>query len=272
MSQGSKETFARTSRKSSCECGVSGMARVRLADLNGPKWTSLGQNGLKWTILVHFGLAIVKIRFRIRSFSAAAGRAPNWTGRVLNSSYCSGKGKRAQRLTLWVLRPPGGVGVFRAKGWWLKSSCSPLKVCVLWVSKRGIWDVPGNFAGMSRTPGGVQKVCAKKVRAHFSFSKEALSDAKFAVKSARKFALTLCKVTGQSESLSLERYENRLFCELVRQGDSRCGPPGHLICQKLSALKNRNLLRLGLRLSTRPAQTISASPNVSHKRVFTLIC
>ena len=30
---------------------------------------------------------------------------------------------------------------------------------------------PGNFAGMSRTPGGVQKVCAKKLRAHFSFPK-----------------------------------------------------------------------------------------------------
>ena len=28
---------------------------------------------------------------------------------------------------------------------------------------------PGNFAGMSWTPGGVQKVCAKKLRAHFSF-------------------------------------------------------------------------------------------------------
>ena len=28
---------------------------------------------------------------------------------------------------------------------------------------------PGNFAGMSRTPGGVQKVCAKKLREHFSF-------------------------------------------------------------------------------------------------------
>ena len=28
---------------------------------------------------------------------------------------------------------------------------------------------PGNFAGMSRTPGGVRKVCAKKLRAHFSF-------------------------------------------------------------------------------------------------------
>ena len=29
------------------------MARVRLADLNGPKWTSPGQNGPKWAILVH---------------------------------------------------------------------------------------------------------------------------------------------------------------------------------------------------------------------------
>ena len=30
---------------------------------------------------------------------------------------------------------------------------------------------PGIFAGMSRTPGGVRKVCAKKLRAHFSFPK-----------------------------------------------------------------------------------------------------
>ena len=30
---------------------------------------------------------------------------------------------------------------------------------------------PGNFAGMSRTPEIVQKVCAKKLRAHFSFPK-----------------------------------------------------------------------------------------------------
>ena len=28
---------------------------------------------------------------------------------------------------------------------------------------------PGNFAGMSRTPAGVPKVCAKKLGAHFSF-------------------------------------------------------------------------------------------------------
>ena len=42
------------------------MARVRLADLHGPKWTSSGQNGPKWTILVHFGHA--EVRFGIRSF------------------------------------------------------------------------------------------------------------------------------------------------------------------------------------------------------------
>ena len=42
---------------------------------------------------------------------------------------------------------------------------------------------PGNFAGMSRTPGGVQKVCAKKLRAHFSFPKQrpAVSKKDFAV-------------------------------------------------------------------------------------------
>ena len=37
------------------------------------------------------------------------------------------------------------------------------------VSEERNLGCPGNFAGMSRTPGGVQKVCAKKVRAHFSF-------------------------------------------------------------------------------------------------------
>ena len=49
----------------------SGMARVRLADLNGPKWTPSPQpknfeNGPKWTILVHFGLTNAKIQFGIR--------------------------------------------------------------------------------------------------------------------------------------------------------------------------------------------------------------
>ena len=51
--------------------------------------------------------------------------------------------KRAQRLTFGVRRPPGRVGVFHAKGWWPKSSCPPSKVCLPWVSNRGICDVPG---------------------------------------------------------------------------------------------------------------------------------
>ena len=34
---------------------------------------------------------------------------------------------------------------------------------------------PGNFAGMSRTPGGAQKLRAKKLRAHFSFPKSKAS-------------------------------------------------------------------------------------------------
>ena len=54
---------------------------------------------------------------------------------------------RAQRLTIWVRRPPGGVGVFHAKGWWSKSSCPPLKVCLPWVWKWGTWDVPGILPG-----------------------------------------------------------------------------------------------------------------------------
>ena len=48
----------------------SGMARVQLADLNGPKWTSSGQNGPKWTILVYFGLANVKNPVRNKAILA----------------------------------------------------------------------------------------------------------------------------------------------------------------------------------------------------------
>ena len=55
--------------------------------------------------------------------------------------------KRAQRLSFWVRRPPGGVGVFHAKGWWPKTSCPPSKLCFPWVSKRGIRDVPGILPG-----------------------------------------------------------------------------------------------------------------------------
>ena len=55
--------------------------------------------------------------------------------------------KRAQRLSFRVRRPPGGVGVFHAKGWWPKTSCPPSKLCLPWVSKRGIRDVPGILPG-----------------------------------------------------------------------------------------------------------------------------
>ena len=45
---------------------LSGMARVRLADLNGHLQAKMVQNGP--TILIHFGLANAKIRLGIRSF------------------------------------------------------------------------------------------------------------------------------------------------------------------------------------------------------------
>ena len=69
--------------------------------------------------------------------------------------------KRAQRLTFWVRRPPGGVGVFHAKGWWPKSSCPPSKVRLPWVSKRGIWDVPGILPGCPGPLGVFQKFVQK---------------------------------------------------------------------------------------------------------------
>ena len=76
--------------------------------------------------------------------------------------------KRAQRLTFWVWRPPGGVGVFQSKGWWPKTSCLPSKVCLPWVSKRGIWDVPGILPGCPG-PQGVFKKLVQKNFVRISF-------------------------------------------------------------------------------------------------------
>ena len=60
------------------------------------------------------------------------------------------------------------MGVFHAKGWWLKSSLPSLEsLSSLGFEERNL-GCSGNFARMSRTPGGVQIVCAKKVRAYFS--------------------------------------------------------------------------------------------------------
>ena len=82
---------------------------------------------------------------------------------------CIRQEKRAQRLSFWIRRPPGGVGVFHAKGWWPKTSCPPSKLCLPWVSKRGIWDAPGILAGCPGALGAFKKFSAKNVCAHFSF-------------------------------------------------------------------------------------------------------
>ena len=83
----------------------------------------------------------------------------------------SDKKKRAKRLTFWVRRPPGGVGVFPRKGVVAEKFVPSLEsLSSLGFEERNV-GCPGNFAGMSRTPGNVQKVCAKKVRAHFALPK-----------------------------------------------------------------------------------------------------
>ena len=74
--------------------------------------------------------------------------------------------KSTKIITFWVRRPPGGVGVFHAKGWWPKTSCSLSlslsKACLPWVSKRGIWDVPGILLGCPGPLGVFQKFVLKK--------------------------------------------------------------------------------------------------------------
>ena len=75
------------------------------------------------------------------SFDAPAHASHEFSRRSLRQE------KRAQRLSFWVRRPPGRVGVFHANGWWPKTSCPPSKLCLPWVSKRGIRDVPGILPG-----------------------------------------------------------------------------------------------------------------------------
>ena len=97
-------------------------------------------------------------------FLQFSGSDPAW-GNFFHISglVCIRQEKRAQRLTFWVRRPPGRMGVFHAKGWGSKTSRPPSKVCLPWVSKRGIWDIPKILPGCPGPLGVVQKVCAKKV-------------------------------------------------------------------------------------------------------------
>ena len=69
--------------------------------------------------------------------------------------------KRAQRLTVWVRRPPSGVGVFHAKGWCRRVCALPRKFVFLGF-RREESGMSREFCRDVRTPGGVQKVCAQK--------------------------------------------------------------------------------------------------------------
>ena len=59
-------------------------------------------------------------------------------------------------------------------GWWPKSSCRPSKVCLPWVLKRGVWDVPRILPGCPRPLGVFPKACA-----HFSFPIEVVHESMF---------------------------------------------------------------------------------------------
>ena len=70
--------------------------------------------------------------------------------------------KRAQRLTFWVRRPPGGVGGLPREGLVAEKFVPALEsLSSLGFEERNL-GCPRNLAGMSRTFGGVRKVCAKK--------------------------------------------------------------------------------------------------------------
>ena len=78
----------------------------------------------------------------------------------------STQARKTQRLTFWVWRPPGGVGVFHAKGRWLQSLGPPSKVCLGFrreesrMSREFCRDVPD--------PWGCLKSLCKNICAHFS--------------------------------------------------------------------------------------------------------
>ena len=55
-----------------------------------------------------------------------------------------------------------GSGSSTRRGGGPKSSCSPSKVCLPWVSRRGIWDVPGIWPGCPGPLGVLKKLVQKK--------------------------------------------------------------------------------------------------------------
>ena len=80
----------------------------------------------------------------------------------------SGMNQRAQRLTFWVRKPADGGGLPREGVVAEKFVPSLGSLSSLGFEERNL-GCPGNFAGMSRTPGVFKRLCKQKVRAHFSF-------------------------------------------------------------------------------------------------------
>ena len=79
----------------------------------------------------------------------------------LTDANLSGQKKRAQRLTFWVRRPPRWGGGLPREGVVAEKFVPSLEsLSSLGFEERNL-GCPGSFAGMSRTPGGVQKVCAR---------------------------------------------------------------------------------------------------------------
>ena len=70
--------------------------------------------------------------------------------------------RRAQRLTFGSGDRPVGWGSSTRRGGGRKVRASLESLSSLGFEGRNL-ECPGNFAGMSRIPGGVQKVCAKKI-------------------------------------------------------------------------------------------------------------
>ena len=93
------------------------------------------------------------------------------------------------------------MGVLHAIGWWPKSSCCPSKVCLPWVSKGGIWDVPGILPGCPGPLRAFKKFVCKKVRAHF-----------------RSLPTSLVDVSGHLLCLLLGGGEGELFYLRIPRG------------------------------------------------------
>ena len=86
----------------------------------------------------------------------------------LSPTLCSGKKKSTKIYFLGLETARWNRGLPREGVVAEKFGFSLESLSSLGFERRNL-GCPGNFAGMSRPPGDVQKVCAKKVRARFSF-------------------------------------------------------------------------------------------------------